>query len=271
MNIVSDITPRLQSDQPEPTCGELAVLLVSCDKYKDLWPLCTDMINRFWPDCPYSAYMVCNQPTSINGFRIIAVGPDRGWSANLLCALEEVEEEFVLLFLDDLILERPVCTPRVVHLFNWFKGVSGNCLRMNPSPPPDRSCTEIVGIASKGGLYRASTVMTLWRKSVLRALLRTDESAWEFEIRGSERSDQFDSFYAAYNNTFSVINTVGRGKWERRALRRVRRLGFEPDLAARGVLSHWSGWKGRLMEIRYAVLAHMPARWRRSIRRALIG
>jgi hypothetical protein len=186
-------------------------------------------------------------------------------------ALEEVDEEFVLLFLEDLILEQPVSTKRVAHLFNWLKGASGNCLRMNPSPPPDGACNELVGIARKGGLYRASTVMTLWRKSVLSALLRDDESAWEFEIRGSERSDEFVGFYAAHDKTFSFINTIARGKWGRRALRRVRRLGVDPDLTARGVLSHMAEWKGRLFEVRSTVLAHFPARWRRTIRRILIG
>jgi hypothetical protein len=271
MNTMSGILSKLQTGQPEPRFGELAVLLVSCDMYKDLWPLCTAMMHRFWPDCPYPAYLVCNQPASIPGFRTLAVGSDRGWSANLIRALEEVEEEFVLLFLEDLILEQPVSTPRVVHLFNWFKGVSGNCLRMNPSPRPDEPCNEFVGIASKGGLYRSSTVMTLWRKSVLYALLRPEENAWEFEILGTKRSDQFDGFYAAYDKTFSFVNAVARGKWGRRALRRVRRLGVEPDLAARGVLSHTAEWKGCLLEIRHGVLAHMPARWRRTIRQALIG
>jgi len=270
MNTMSDIASRLETGQSVPVCSELAVLLVSCDIYKDLWPLCTTMMHRFWPDCPYQAYLVCNEPAFISGFRTLAVGSDRGWCANLLRALEEVKEEYVLLFLEDLILERPVYTPRVTYLFNWFKEVSGNCLRMNPSPPPDRPCSELVGVASKGGLYRASTVMTLWRKSVLSALLRPDESAWEFEIRGTERSDQFDGFYAAYDTTFSVVNTVGRGKWTRRAIRRMRRLGVEPDLAARDVLSHFAEWKGRLMEVRSAALAHLPARWRRTIRRTLI-
>jgi hypothetical protein len=228
------------------------------------------MMHRFWPDCPYRTYLICNEPASISGFRTLAVGPDCGWSANLLRALEEVEEEYVLLFLDDLILERPVCTSRVEDLFSWLKGVSGNCLRMNPSPPPDERSTELVGIARSGGLYRASTVMTLWRKSVLSALLRPDESAWEFEIRGTERSDLFDGFYASYRKTFFVINAVGRGKWTRRSIRRIRQLGVEPDLVARGVLSRWCEWKGRLMEVRSAALAHFPARWRRTIRQVLL-
>lgn len=251
--------------------GELAILLVSCDRYKDLWPLCTQMIRRFWPDCPSPIYLVSNEPASIEGMRNLAIGPDSGWSANLIAALKRVREEYVLLYLEDLILDAPVPTETVIQLFDWFKAAQANCLRMTPHPPPEQPCTQQVGICPKGALYRASTVMSLWRKSVLEALLEPEESAWEFEIRGSERSDRFDGFYAARRPVFSIINTVGRGKWSRRALRRVRKLGFEPDLSSRDTLSLWAEWKGRILEVRSSLLQQMPSRYRRSIRRALLG
>lgn len=247
---------------------ELAVVLVSCDDYKDLWPISTGMIDHFWPDCPCPKYLVSNQPSAVPGFRSIAVGADRGWSANLLTALQKVQEEFVLLYLEDLILEEPVSQERVARLFAWLKSVNGNCLRMNPYPAPDRPCAGEVGIASKGGLYRASTVMTLWRKSVLCALLRPGESAWAFEIHGSERSDAFDGFYAAYTPTFAFVNAVLRGRWRRAAVRRVRKLGAEPDLNARGLLSRNSELKWQFLMIRYKTLALLPANWRRTIRQA---
>jgi hypothetical protein len=249
----------------------LAIVVVSCDSYRDLWPLCTAMIKRFWPDCPYPIYLISNLPVSIGGLRNIAVGPDCGWSANLLSALAQIEEEYVLLFLEDLILEQPVPTKRVLELVDWFSREQGNCLRMNPNPPPDKPCNDLVGLLCRGELYRASTVMTLWRKEILRTLLRPEENAWEFEIRGSERSDQFEGFYASNRRTFAVVNTIGRGKWSRRALKRIRRLGVKPDLTLRERLSRTAEWKGRMMEIRSAILQQLPSNWRRSIRKTILG
>jgi hypothetical protein len=250
---------------------ELAVLIVSCDRYKDLWPLCTSMLARFWPDCPYPIYLMSNEPAQFPGLRNLAIGPDKGWSANLIKALEAISEEYVLLFLEDLILERPVDSARVDGLFHWFKEARGNCLRMNPSPPADLPCNEMVGIASPLSLYRTSTVMTLWRRSVLIDLLDPAENAWQFEILGGARSDRYDGFYAAHVPTFAFINTVARGKWSRRAIRRVRRLGVEPDLQPRGVTSAAAEWKGRLMEVRSFLLRIVPSQYRRQVRQALIG
>ena len=103
-------------------------------------------------------------------------------------------------------------------------------------------------------MYCTSTVMTLWRRSVLLELLDPRETAWEFEIRGTERSESCDGFYVARKPTFDVINTIGRGRWSRRAIRRVRRLGVEPGLSARGIQTMAAEWKGRLMEFRSAPL-----------------
>jgi len=264
---------QLQSraDSTDNDYGSMAVLLVSCDSYSDLWPLCTSMLKRFWSDCPYPIYLVSNETASIEGLRNLAVGRDRGWSANLISALESVPEEYVFLFLEDLILERPVDTDGFIRVFDWFKAQQGSCLRMRPVPSPDQPCNEMVGICTKGSLYRASTVMTVWRKSVLLPLLDPHESAWEFEIRGSERSDRFDGFYVTHRPLFAVVNTVARGRWSRRAIRRIRRLGFEPDLSVRETLSLFAEWKGRILEIRSALLRMMPAQYRRSIRRMLLG
>ena len=248
---------------------QLAVLIVSCDRYKDMWPLCTSMIRRFWPDCPHSIYLMSNKPAQIAGFHNLAIGPDFGWSANLRVALERLPQDYVLLFLEDLILERAVDTAKVGVLFDWFRQAKGNCLRMNPNPPADLPLNDSVGVAVSGGMYRTSTVMTLWRRSILLDLLDPKETAWEFEICGSERSDCYDGFYAAHVATFSVINTVARGKWTRRAIRRVRRLGVEPELEARGTLSMVEEWKNRLMEVRSALSRLVPSQYRRRVREAL--
>jgi len=41
--------------------GKIAVLVVSCDKYADLWPPFFQLFLRFWPECPFSVYLISNQ------------------------------------------------------------------------------------------------------------------------------------------------------------------------------------------------------------------
>jgi hypothetical protein len=57
-------------------------------------------------------------------------------------------------------------------------------------------------------------------------LLRSGESAWDFEIKGTVRSDSYDGFYSTNETQISVVNTVIKGKWQRSALRMLEEMGI---------------------------------------------
>ena len=108
---------------------------------------------------------------------------------------------------------------------------------MNPSPKPDKRYSELVGIVSKGTIYRTSTVLSIWKKNILLSLSSHGESAWDFEIYGSIRSDTYDGFFCAWEKYFFIINTVIKGKWERGAIKKLKSLGIEIDLSKREVMT----------------------------------
>ncbi len=53
---------------------------------------------------------------------------------------------------------------------------------MNPWPKPDKHYSQLVGIVSKGTIYRTATVLSVWKKDILLDLLKVGESAWDFEV-----------------------------------------------------------------------------------------
>ncbi len=243
------------------------VLVASCDAYRDLWTPFFDAFFRHWPDCPFPIYLLYNNAAvPIPRVRPIATGTDVSWSTNLKKGLEQIKEEFVLLFLEDLFLTSPVNTARIEQLVAWSIEHSADCTKLLPIPPPDRPENEIVGGVSPGSLYRVSTVLTLWKRTVLDALLVGGENAWEFEHSGSLRSDRFSRFYAAHNRNFTFVNGVIRGKWCPGALRFLRQLGIQTDATARPELSKIEQIYFRIKIWRYSGLQLLPARHRRLIR-----
>lgn len=216
-------------------CG---VLVVSCDKYSDVWPGFFELINRFWPDCPFNVYLLSNTiRPSISKVINILVGRDISWSDNLKMALEVVEEEYVLLFIEDLYLYRLVSTKKVLNVIEWAISMKANYVRLNPLTKADKPFNDLVGIVSKGTLYRSSTVMSLWKKEILQSLLKAGESAWDFEVYGSIRSDQYDSFFATKQYYFPVINTVIKSKWERIAIYKLHKLKVYPENGGRQIMT----------------------------------
>lgn len=200
-----------------PSVQTVAILVASYDKSADLWDPLFEMLERNWPGCPFPAYLVCNTAEySRSGVRTVAVGPDSSWSDTLLAALKRVQEEYVLLWIDDHFVSKSVDSDRVIAAVGSFQAAGGNYLRLQALPKPDAAFNDLFGIVRPRSIYRTSTVASLWRKSILAELLMPGESAWEFETKGSVRSDRYDGFFSVWRDCFQIENLLIKGKiWRR--------------------------------------------------------
>jgi hypothetical protein len=204
---------------------DVALVIASCDRSADLWPGLMKSFVRFWPDRTFPTYLITNclkpnQPMVTT----IQVGNDSSWSDTLLSGLEQVPAEFVLLWIDDHYLTRAVDSRRVEETIRIFVETPGaNYLRLQTLPKADRRFNEHFGVVLPGRVYRTSVIASLWRKSVLEGLLRSGESAWQFEISGSVRSDHVSGFFAAWREHFSIENMMIKGKLRRVSLWRFER------------------------------------------------
>lgn len=250
--------------------GRLAVLVVSCDNYSDLWHPFFTLFKKFWPRCPYPLYLLSNYKKSdINGVTTITVGEDRSWSDNLSYALSNVKEEYVFMFIDDLFITAVVDDERVGKILSWMITNRANYLRLNPVPRPDKPFNEFAGIVSPGAIYRASTVLSVWKKETLLQLLRSGESAWDFEVYGSVRSDKYEGFYSTREKYISYINCVIKGKWQINALKNIRSFGIKIDLTKRKVMTVKETVLFKLVVIRHQIFQVLPGSYQRKIKHIL--
>jgi hypothetical protein len=247
--------------------NSIAVLIVSCDNYADLWDPFFDLFRRFWPDCPFPVYLLSNyKRCEAPGVITIDVGEDHAWSDNLLNGLNRIKEEFVFMWIDDLFLLEKIDTESLLRVCNEFIKVEGNYIRLNPTVKADTRFNEYFGLVSTGTIYRTSTVLSLWRKEVLRELLREGESAWDFEIHGTVRSDVYDGFFAAWRSCFTIVNGVIKGKWQRKAYKKIRTFCPNAALDRRRIMSFAEGMVFSTKVIRAWILSRLPARYRRRIK-----
>ncbi|MCK9555691.1 hypothetical protein M0R36_07740 [bacterium] len=244
-----------------------AVLVVSCDKYADLWKPFFQLFWQFWPDCPTNVYLLTNEIcTSFPRVKNLLIGKDISWSDNLRKAILELDEKYIFLFIDDLFLYDFVNASKVLEIFKWILKSNPNYIRMNPTQKPDSPYNELVGSVSKGTIYRTSTVLSVWKKNVLLDLLKQGESAWDFEVYGSVRSDVYEGFYSTWSHYFPVINCVVKAKWQRSAIRKFKRLGINIDLTKREKMNCPETILSYFKYLRSGLLNMFPARYRRRIK-----
>ncbi|MFM7544467.1 MAG: hypothetical protein ACKO5I_07560 [Ignavibacteria bacterium] len=247
--------------------GNCAVLIVSCDKYKDLWGPCITLLRRFWTNCPYSIYLLSNtEAADFPNVASIMTGSDISWSHNLRIALEHIREPYVLLYVEDLFLTKEVQSSVVESLIERCVSEHWNYVRLNPTPKGDRRIDNAVSRISPGAVYRSSVVFSVWNKDVLNSLLLDGESAWDFEEIGSKRTDKLDGFYASNHTLIHASNTVIKGVWEVEALNIVRKLGIEPDIHSRRVMTNkeYALWK--LKQLRSLLFHLLPHGTKRKVK-----
>lgn len=197
-----------------PSIKKIAILVISCDKYSDLWEPCVKIFNKNWEDCPYDKYIATNtMEFHYQGFSNILMGEDKSWSYGLKSVLTRLEEqyEYVFTLLEDYYFIDKIDNNYMLKMFDSLVLADGNFLSLYKLPSQLKHFNEFFGELENGIPYRQSCVFTLWKIKTLKEILNDDENAWEFEKIGVKRGFQYDKFFGTYYN-FKTINVVIRGK-----------------------------------------------------------
>lgn len=218
----------------------VALVVLSCDNYSDLWPMTLYFIEKNWSECPFDKYFVTNYKSiPKSSFECMKIGKDVSWSDNLLKVLSVLKTnyKYVLITLEDVPIIEKVDQAKLNQIMNTYFEIDANFLNLTNIPKATHKINEYFGLLEKGSIYRPMTEYSLWKITVLEDLLVKGENAWEFEKFGAVRSDVYDKFYVVYKSIFLTCHTVVKGKWVRSAIKKVSKLGFNPDTSNRKIFS----------------------------------
>jgi hypothetical protein len=247
----------------EDPASRCAVLVPSCDAYADLWTPFFTLFWRHWPDCPFPVYLGANR-LHFDHPRVVTLLSDQGtgWSNRVREHVAAVPAPYLLLVLEDFFWRRPTPTREVIGLLETLRRLDGEMLRLTNRPPPDQLVpgAPAIGRIRPGAPFRVSTQTAFWRRSTLLALMRPDETIWEFEVDGSRRSDRWpDGFYSTWRQILPYgYHVVEKGKWFRHEARRFGRMGIGCDFAARPVMTRGEALRTRVDWIKSRLLHQLP-------------
>ena len=220
-----------------PKNHNLDILVISCDAYSDVWDVFFKSFHRQWINCPLKLYLLSNNK-SYNSHKVnsIKVGEDISWSDNLLRGIKELKNDYILVLLDDLLLNNKISNNYFNQISNWITKNNPNYLRLCISHKPNYF-DDLIGEIPLVTPYKTSTMPSIWKRSVLKDLLIEGESAWDFEINGSKRAYNYDGFYAVYNNFISYKNGIIRGKWRRSIIEENKNYGLNIENLSRPIMT----------------------------------
>lgn len=226
-----------------------AILVPSWDGYADIWEPFFFLLRRNWPDCPYPLYLGLNEAEGDHAkVSLVRSGNDTGFCKALRIYLHQVPHDWVIVWIDDLLLNRKVESSLVGNVVRYAQEKNCAHVRLNSMPDSLVSMASAyfpspqlpgMGHIPKDAPYRAGLTVGLWRKSVLLGLLRDEESAWDFERNAGRRSAGSDMRFLCHTAQgaspplISVTNSIRKGLWTRPGVALLKREGFGGILANR--------------------------------------
>ena len=214
--------------------GKVTIVVSSCDAYSDIWEPFFLLLSRYWKNISYDVLFNTEtmSPQNTHGIEINAINSnERGvsWSERLHNTVSQVKTPYVMFLLDDFFLYGHVDQKMIGELIEVMKkhekiaNISIFKTNADSIGAQEKICDgHKIFFKAKDGLYKVTAIAGLWRTDKLLEYSGYRESAWEFEINGTERSygadDEFcyicdtDDRYFPYNyGKYGLCS----GKWLR--------------------------------------------------------
>ena len=237
--------------------AKVAIMITSCDAYKDCWKPMTYSLDMFWPDCEFPRYLITNSaddPTLQNTI-ITKIGDDRkSWCTLAKKGLDAIEADYIIYFQDDYWLSKPVNNEAIkAHIAHMeengieYLKITRDVLRDEYRIGNTDYCWNPIDIR-----YSFNTAIAIWKKKAIHPLLIDGWTGWEFErqivpyMRHNNLSLQSQVLHSSICDTKGITDVsegaIIRGVWTESAVEFLKENGMEDILSQREIIGPVTRW-----------------------------
>ena len=205
------------------------LFLSTYDGGADCWDGFFCALKEEWPEMNMPIYINTESKSyAFEGFDIRCLNADEKdmpWGMRLKKALQKIDTDYILLFLEDYWLDRKVNNKKfldAIKIMNNNPHICNICFYPMPGNNIDDELFGDYELRPQKCEYKLNAQVALWRKDKLIEYTRNHESPWEWEVFGSRRATRYkDYFYSLKWNAERVFSygdpdigcVVHRGKW----------------------------------------------------------
>lgn len=173
----------------------IALIVHTCDRYALLFKGFDYFFSKNWDfDIPVNCYFATEEVSvTLENFTNIKSGKG-AWSDRLVTLLDQIEEDYVLYFQEDMWLNQPVDKEVFSELFEKTLANQWPLVKLNSSPVFKTKPTDIfikgfnVAILdNKESGFLMSHQVSLWNKAFFKQQLKPGEHPWRNERKGTKR------------------------------------------------------------------------------------
>ncbi len=257
----------MNTDREMQSKEKISFVVVSCDKYKDLWDVFFHSFFKYWPDCPYEVYLVTNHLNyPSEKVHTIKIGEDGDYGTNLRKICDQIPTDWFVYWFEDTPFSKPLDTTRIDKLLTTAQNENaGSCLLVPTYPVVYlKNKTKLLGSIPKNVKYRAAIGASLYNKKTFKKLILEGKTAWEHD-KNSEPNNWDDKFLALNSSInepfFPYAHGVIKGKWCYQFHRFLKKEGFSNLISEREKESIFSFLYGVLYMLRIKIFKFLKIHW----------
>jgi hypothetical protein len=239
-----------------------AVLVLSCDKYSDVWKPFFLFFQKYWSDCPFPVYLGTNtQAFSFENVTQVFSNKTTSWSDELDTILKQIPEKYVLIILEDYFIYESVNNHQLFDIIDIMEQERAAFIKLGAFPTKYNSLWPYkplnsradIGTIYKNSKYRLCLQTAIWNKEILLQLLIPDENPWQFEIEASKRSNELSNPFLCvipdpkkkivHGPITYYCTALSEGKWMRGAVELCKKENIFIDTTKRPIETKWEAWK----------------------------
>lgn len=199
--------------------GKMTMLILSCDKFSDLWDGHVKQLEEYWPERNFKTYIVTDKVSEkkYRNVEVFSAGDNVEWSDRLLKALELVDTEYVFITLDDYYLIRPVSVEKMDRLVEMMDQHELDYVRLfkrptkaTKEPIPGYTKAYFVESSQK---YSVNLYSGIWKTDFMKSCVAEPLNPWQFEVELPKMACEYGAKCAVSNNKdFVILDVVRKGK-----------------------------------------------------------
>lgn len=170
--------------------NDVAIIVSSCDLFKDCWEPFILSVQKYWSDCPYPIYILSNNDTikTPDGISFITVGEDKKFASNLIKALNKIDTDYVIYLQEDYWLNKKIDSRNIVSHINYCKKNKVDYLRLTFPYLDGANIGTLYREYSLEQRYAICLQAAIWKRQTLISLLREGDSGWDFEYKAQKHA-----------------------------------------------------------------------------------
>lgn len=216
----------------------MKIVVSSCDKNSDIFYPFHKCIEKYWNNHPEIIYIT---ETIQNPYykTINKDYPIELWTKRIREALNEINDNKILLMVDDIFIRKPVDTKRIEY---YVKQLKGNIAMFEFEKSWDKNDieTEIKGMKKRphGAEYEVCINCGLWQKDKLINVLSRDSDPWDVELNQDNKGYDYyinsEDYIIDWGYETWIPTGVFKGKWCRNIIPFFEKEGIKIDYEKRG-------------------------------------